>query len=94
MVMPVCFGNITSSAGILTSTGKITSVVKSATGVYDIIMTSLTYTLNEYIVMVTPSGPDAHMVSTSAAAGALRIRFYDAAGAAVDAGFHFLVYRP
>jgi hypothetical protein len=93
-MLPVCYGNITSSAGIQASTGNITSVVKSGTGIYDIVIAGNPYTLNEFVAQVTPSGPDARMVSTSASGGTLRIRFFDAAGVAVDTGFHFVVYKP
>jgi hypothetical protein len=92
-LLPIVYGNVASSATIQSGTGNFTAV-KAATGVYDLTLTGNSYTVSAYSVSVTIASSAARFAATSANGAALRISVFDATGALVDAGFHFVVYKP
>lgn len=91
-VVPICYGSITSPSTINSSTGNF-SISRISAGVYQITITSETYTNTGYTSTVTPVNSAAIIVTTNVAAGKLQVNTFNAAGTATDTDFHFSVFK-
>ncbi|MCU0389449.1 MAG: hypothetical protein MUE71_12660, partial [Chitinophagaceae bacterium] len=92
-LLPICYGSVATTGTISSGTGNF-SVVKAGTGVYDITITGEPFSFNNYITSITPVSTSARSNTASSSGGALRVRIFDATGAAIDTPFHFIVYKP
>jgi hypothetical protein len=95
-LVPVVYGSIAAAGTINTGTGNFT-VTNSATGVYNIAVTGITYTTVSSVTNVTPvAGNGVPRVATTSvsASNELLVRVYDLAGNLVNNAFHFTMYRP
>lgn len=92
-LLPICYGSVSSAAAINSGTNNF-SVSSSATGVYEIAITSETYTNVGFTTNVTASNVvNFRAAVTNANGGNLVVRIFDIAGNLVDAAFHFVVYK-
>ena len=90
-VVPICYGNVSSSGAIHTGSGNF-SVSRLTTGWYSITITGESYQFQTYTTIVTPvTGPA--MVATGSGGGNLYVYTYNASGAAADNQFCFTVYQ-
>lgn len=90
-LLPICYGSVTSAGTINTGTGNFT-VTNTATGVYTIAITGITYTTIGAIISVRPvAGSGVLRLATTSSTGAneLVVRTYDLAGNLVNNAFHF-----
>lgn len=92
-LLPICYGSIAQAGTISTGTGNF-SVTKAGTGIYDISITGETFSFSNYITSITPVSTAARSNTATSSGGALRVRIFDASGAAVDTPFHFIVFKP
>jgi hypothetical protein len=95
-LVPVVYGSVAAAGTINTGTGNFT-VTNTATGVYTIAVTGITYTTISAITNVTPvAGNGVLRFATTSSSGAneLVVRTYDLAGNLVNNAFHFTMYRP
>ncbi len=91
-LVPIAYGNISSSGSVNTSTGNI-SVSHTSTGIYDISITGETYYYTNYITNITiVSG--VLIANAASAGGNLRVIIRDPAGNNTDGAFTFTVYKP
>lgn len=91
-LVPICYGSITTPTTINSGTGNFT-IAKTATGVYQITITSESYSNTGYTSVVSPVNSAAIIVTTNAAANKLQVNTFNAAGTATDTDFHFTVYK-
>lgn len=92
-LVPVAYGNISSTGFVQSGSGNI-AVVKLGTGFYQVTITGETYHFQTYTTVVTPAGNIGPiMTNTGSGGGALHVYTYNAAGAAADSQFCFVVYK-
>ncbi len=99
-LIPIAYG-VVSSTGTITNAGTGNwSVTSSSTGIYDITITSETYTSDNYMTQITPrflttstGASNVRAASIGDSGGKLRIHIKDGVGAFSNSTFHFIVYK-
>ena len=94
-IVAIAYGAVTDAGVINSGTGNY-AIVKSSTGIYDIIINNETYTSGGYTCSVTPIafGVNVAVASSGSTAGKLRIRLYNIAGGGlIDYPFSFVVFK-
>lgn len=92
-LVPVAYGNISSTGFVQSGSGNIT-VSKISTGWYQVTITGEAYQFQIYTTVVTPAGNIGPiMTNTGSGGGSLHVYTYNAAGAAADSQFCFVVYK-
>jgi len=92
-MVPICYGNVTSGGSINPSSTSNFTVTRAGTGDYRITITGESYAFQNYVTIVTPAATAARITATDSVGGTLIVRIWDAAGAATDSYFHFVVYK-
>jgi len=92
-IVPVGYGSVEAN-GTKNIGGSTTnfSVTKVATGVYDISLTSETYSQTTHCAMTSLGDPG--FINSNEVSGKLRIYTYNTANVATDREFSFVVYKP
>lgn len=91
---PVAFGSISDTAGIYLSNSQNFTVVKTATGTYEINITGVNYSFTNYTVIASINDSTGGIIHTSSSNGKLLIYTRDFAGILADRKFNFIVYEP
>jgi len=93
-MLPIAYGMIKADGTIsVNNTTTNVSCSKTGTGIYNITITDENYFYSKYIPMITPSDA-AVFFTTNSIGGALKVNVINLAGAAVDAAFYFVVFKP
>lgn len=92
-LVPIAYGNISSGGAINSGSGNI-SITKLSTGWYQVTITGESYQFQLYTTIVTAAGNVGPIsTNTSSGGGNLYVYTYNAAGAAADSQFCFVVYK-
>ncbi len=94
-LVPIAYGNISSTGVIYASTGNLTVVWDGGSNNrYKITIASESYTASNYITMVTPIGNNVKFSTDDDGSGKLTVTIYDPLGGKIQNGFHFITYKP
>lgn len=93
-MLPIAYGMIKADGTIsVNNTTTNVSCTKTNTGVYNITIADENYFYSKYIPLITPSDA-AVFFTTNSIGGTLKVNVINLAGAAVDAAFYFVVFKP
>lgn len=94
-LVPIAYGNISSSGVVYTSTGNITvSWDGGSNNRYKITIASESYTTSNYITIVTPIGNNVKFATDDDGSGKLTVTIYDPVGTKIQNAFQFITYKP
>ncbi len=94
-LVPICYGSINSSGGILSGTGNFSVEWTAATGQYRITITGENYTQNGYCTFITPQSATLKTYNTRGdqGTGYIFINIFDN-NTSTPTAFHFMVFKP
>lgn len=93
-LVPVAYGNISSTAVVNTSTGNLTAVWDNSNGRYRITILGESYLSASYITMVTAIGGNVKVDTNDDGSGNLLVTIYDPVGTKTQNAFQFITYKP
>ncbi|MES2284461.1 MAG: hypothetical protein V4547_02150 [Bacteroidota bacterium] len=94
-LIPIAYGNISSTGVIYTSTGNLTVAWEGGSNNrYKITIASESYSTSNYITIVTPIGNNVKSATDDDGSGKLTVTIYDGLGSKIQNGFQFITYKP
>jgi hypothetical protein len=92
---PIAYANIASDGTLNAGTPNVTSSWDAVSSRYLIILAGEAYSSTGYVATVTPqTAAVPRFATTNASAGQLAVKIWDVAGAALQNGFHVVIYKP
>jgi hypothetical protein len=92
-VVPICYGNVTSTGSIDSGTPNFSVTHTNGTGLYTITITGESYSFISYSTVVTSIGLSPVIIATFSSAGSLQVRLFNTSNSSVDSDFNFVVYK-